>query len=163
MVGLVEFILYFAFLNNLSSQRSLKEVLQWVRMFLHSVYTVIYRERVKVFSLNFIVVSSFLFQLSISLCLQCWVLEGNAHAVLISLCWILLCVAALGCLLCFLRKKAMEGFSRKIIWAKTREREKTQMEIKSHGKVGFRKEASCVVEDLMEVSTRQSRNSSGMQ
>lgn len=37
------------------------------------------------------------------------------------------------------------------------------MEIKPHGEVGFRKAASCVAEDLMEVSIRQSRNSSGMQ
>lgn len=37
------------------------------------------------------------------------------------------------------------------------------MEIKPHEEVGFRKAASCVAEDLMEVSIRQSRNSSGMQ
>lgn len=83
MVGLVGFILCFPFLNNLPCQGSLKEVLQWVRNVSPQCMSCTGKEFK---SFHFIVLSLFLFQLSMSLCLQCWVLEGNAHAVLISLC-----------------------------------------------------------------------------
>lgn len=47
---------------------------------------VVYREGVKVLSPNLVILSVFLFQPSMLLHLQCCILEGNAHAVLISLC-----------------------------------------------------------------------------
>jgi len=64
---------------------------------------VVYREGVKVLSALLITLSVFLFQLLVLLCLQCWVLEGNAHAVLISECCPN-CAAAWGYLFCYLRK-----------------------------------------------------------
>lgn len=63
-------------------------------------------------------------------------------------------------------KKSMKAFSMKIIRdriIRTEDKEAPQMEIKPHGEVGFMKAASCVAQDLMEVSIRQPRNSSGMQ
>lgn len=77
-------------------------------MLLHTVFT--YWKGVKVLSLGCAVFSVLLYQSSMLLHLLFWFLEGNAHAILTSLCKALRCVAAWSSLFHCSRKRVCLGY-----------------------------------------------------